>query len=55
MEEEAQRILRLAAAHDCRPSEQSLCDRIHARFAALGGVDIEIPPREPVRDPPRFD
>lgn len=28
--------------------------RIRARFAALGGVDLPILPREPVRDPPDF-
>jgi hypothetical protein len=37
-----------------RSSERHLCDRIHARFMALGGVDLELPPREPVREPPRF-
>ena len=28
---------------------------IHELFRPLGGVDLEIPPREPMRDPPRFD
>jgi len=32
-----------------------LYDRVRARFAPLGGVDLELPPREPVREPPRFD
>jgi hypothetical protein len=27
---------------------------IHARFAALGGVDLPIEPREPVRLPPEL-
>lgn len=28
--------------------------RIRARFAPYGGVDLELPPRGPDRDPPRF-
>ena len=28
---------------------------IHALFKPFGGVDLEIPPREPMREPPRFD
>jgi hypothetical protein len=32
-----------------------LYDRVRARFAPLGGVDLELPPREPVREPPRFE
>jgi hypothetical protein len=35
--------------------EVNLYERIHARFAAIGGVDLELPPREPGREPPRFD
>jgi hypothetical protein len=34
----------------------NLYERIHALFAALGGADdLVIPPREPGREPPRFD
>lgn len=32
-----------------------LYDRIRALFEPLGGVDLELPPREPGREPPRFD
>ncbi len=28
---------------------------IHELFEPLGGVDLEIQPREPMREPPRFD
>jgi hypothetical protein len=28
---------------------------IHHRFAALGGVDLELPAREPMPAPPRLD
>ena len=37
------------------PAEPHLYERIRARFAPLGGVYLELPPREPVGDPPRFD
>ena len=38
------------------PAEPRLYDRIRARFAPLsGGDDIELPPRELVGEPPRFD
>jgi plasmid stability protein len=54
MEAEARRILQLALAKpDGRSS--NLAERIHARFAALGGVELEVPPREPGREPPIFD
>ncbi len=29
--------------------------RVRARFARLGGVDLDLLPREPAREPPRFD
>ena len=28
---------------------------IHNIFKPFGGVELEIPPREPMREPPRFD
>ncbi len=28
---------------------------IHELFKPFGGVELEIPPREPMREPPRFD
>jgi antitoxin FitA len=37
-------------------STRNLYERIRARFEPLGGADdIELPPRLPDRDPPRFD
>ncbi len=54
MEAEARRILQTALAlHG--PTARHLYDRVRARFAPLGGVDLELPPRDPARDPPRFD
>lgn len=56
MEAEARRILqRVLAKDEAGSSGQDFYDRIHARFAALGGVDPAVPPREPVREPPTFD
>jgi plasmid stability protein len=56
MEAEARRILLTALTKEAsRSSGHGLAERIHARFAALGGVDLELPPREPVREPPTFE
>ena len=53
MEEEARRILREAVESDGGPS--NLVTAIRDRFEPLGGVELEIPPRKPMREPPRFD
>ena len=53
MEEEARVILREAVASGAGPD--NLAAAIRARFAPLGGVELELPPREPAREPPRFD
>ncbi len=55
MEAEARRILRLVLTPQEAQPGRNLYERIHARFAPLGGVDLTIPKREPVRDPPRFE
>ncbi len=55
MEAEARRILQTALTGAARKPGRSLYDRIHDRFAAIGGVDLELPPRERGREPPRFD
>ncbi len=34
---------------------QDLGTAIHEIFKPFGGVELEIPPREPMRKPPRFD
>ena len=54
MEEEARVILRLALAEE-RAAPQDLGLAIHRRFAPLGGVDLPVVPREPMREPPNFD
>lgn len=54
MEEEARRILAEAADREAAP-EKGLGSAIHELFKPLGGVDLELPPREPMREPPRLD
>jgi plasmid stability protein len=55
MEAEARRILQTALAEPLHRAQRNLYERIHARFAALGGVDLDLPPRTEVRAPPQFD
>ncbi len=54
MEEEARQILRAALLESPLPVND-LTARIRARFSSLGGVDLIVPVREPVRAPPSFD
>lgn len=54
MEDEVRQILRAAVAVPSG-STSNLATRISARFAALGGVELELPPREPAREPPMPD
>ena len=53
MEEEVRLILREAVERADGPT--NLASAIRARFAPLGGVELEVPVREPIREPPRFD
>lgn len=55
MEAEARRILQTALGERVHPAQRNLYERIHARFAALGGIDLELPPRTTIREPPQFD
>jgi antitoxin FitA len=62
MEEEAREILEktvtagLGLAEGGKPfrTGAELYDEIRALFEPLGGLDIELPPRHPMRDPPDF-
>lgn len=54
MEEEARAILREGVSGDSR-GVGDVGAAIRAIFAPLGGVELDLPPREPVREPPRFD
>ena len=53
MEEEARDILRRAVGPTA-PSA-NLGEAIHRRFAAIGGADLDLTPREAMPEPPRFD
>ena len=54
MEHEVREILRVTLRRDGAPV-RGLGTATHELFEPLGGVDLDIPPREPMRDPPRFD
>jgi plasmid stability protein len=51
MEQEARELLETGLAQRLDPKPVNIGEAIHRRFAALGGVDLKIPPRDPIRDP----
>ena len=50
MEEEARQILSESLAEE----PTNAFDRLRRHFATLGGVELELPPRRPGREPPSF-
>ena len=52
MEDEARNILRAALSGDSA-TPRNLADEIRGRFRPLGGVELRLPAREPMREPPR--
>ena len=54
MEAEVRDILQDTLNQPERPAV-NLYQRIRSRFAPLGGIDLELPPRELAGEPPRFD
>ena len=54
MEEEVRVILREAVASESAVSNNLAASIARRMQKAGGGVDLEIPPREPMREPPRF-
>jgi plasmid stability protein len=52
MEEEVREILRMTLGPS--PPSNDLGQSIHNRFAALGGVEFELPARGPMRQSPAF-
>jgi plasmid stability protein len=54
MEDEARQILR-AALVEKTTSPKNLYEAIRRRIEPLGGVELAIPPRKPMREPPRFE
>ena len=53
MEEEARLILGEAVGREAEP--ENLAAFIRECFAPYSGVELELPPRGPMREPPRFD
>jgi plasmid stability protein len=53
MEDEARDILRAAVAEESAP-RRNLADIIRQRIEPLGGVEVSLPPRGPIREPPDF-
>lgn len=53
MEEEARDILRTALAEETAP-RRNLADIIRRRIEPLGGVELALPSRGPIREPPDF-
>ena len=53
MEEEAWVILREAVERQAGPTD--FARAIRARFASLSGVELELPPHLPMREPSRFE
>ncbi len=53
MEQEAREILKQALEEETPIKD--LGTAIHELFKPFGGVELEIPPRDPMREPPKFD
>ena len=53
MEEEVRIILR-EAVNSGRTAPRDLAKFTRECFAPLGGVELELPPRGPMREPPNF-
>jgi plasmid stability protein len=52
MEEEARTLLRAGLADEEAPVG-NLAQAIRARFRRLGGVELRVPAREAIREPPK--
>jgi antitoxin FitA len=54
MEDEARDILKAALAM-VEPQSENLAVTIRKLMEPFGGVELDIPPREPIREPPDFN
>lgn len=52
MEDEARTILRSVLAEEAPPA-LDLASAVRARFKPVGGVELQVPDREPMREPPK--
>jgi plasmid stability protein len=55
MEAEARDILQSALTGDEREVPGNIAVAIRAIVEPLGGIELDIPPRKPVREPPKFE
>jgi len=55
MEAEARTILKEVLMEKRPTTGADLATAIRRRFAPLGGVELELPPRQGRREPPRFE
>jgi hypothetical protein len=53
MEEEARDVLRIALAND-EPAAADILELVRRRFRKLRPIELRIPEREPMREPPDF-
>lgn len=53
MEDEVREVLRTTLATEVSEPD-NLAERIRRRFEPLGGVELDLPEREPVPEPPTF-
>jgi antitoxin FitA len=54
MEDEARDILRIALSRES-PRTENLADAIRARVEPLGGIELQLPKRERLREPVTFE
>jgi plasmid stability protein len=54
MEEEAREILRTSLTRR-HSAPRDLAEPLKARFEGLGGVELELPARDQLREPPSLD
>lgn len=54
MEEEAREILRAALSAEAHQGRHNLADQIRGRIAKVGGIELDIPARESIRQPIDF-
>ena len=54
-EEETREILQDVLAPASRPTGPGLATSIRAKFLPFGPFDLDLPPRDRNREPPRFD
>ena len=52
MEDEARNILRAALAEEAA-TPRNLAEAVRRRFRPLGGVELRLPVRGPMREPPK--